>query len=88
MWKSPTEMNVVFRLENAHRVEQAIREGATDNEVSVFARNFGDVLSATCAKLDKWYGEELPALERACVEHVGNVRDIHFLGLEVLVGKL
>jgi len=80
--KTPTKMEVAYVLKDAHKTEQAIREGNDDTELHKFARNFGDAIRYTTKALDSWREKEMPALEEKYKSTVTEARANHFLALE------
>jgi hypothetical protein len=81
-FKSPNEMEVIFQVENAQKIAEAIREGDLDTSFHKSIRNFGNALTNTTSLIKSWGEIAMPNLERRYERLIDLARVKFFQGLE------
>lgn len=85
--KSYHQMEFSFALKNAHEIEGAIRDGATDTQLHRQISDFGEALRHTQETLKFWYGTQIHALKERYASMLNEQREYHFSLLEGKLGS-
>ncbi|MBU1111657.1 MAG: hypothetical protein ABIG93_01700 [archaeon] len=75
------DIDVTLEMSDAHKIDQAIKEGNDNTKLHKWARDFGDAIRYADAAIRSWNKTERPALEQRYESIISEARTTHFSGL-------